>query len=58
MSKIRRLGVEWHTAWNAIKVEATKRVKRPEQVKGVTALGVDEHIWRPGMRGRIRAVRR
>ena len=52
----RHLGVDWHTAWNAIKVEATKRVKRPERVKGVTALGVDEHIWRPGMRGKNRAV--
>jgi transposase len=52
----RHLGVDWHTAWNAIKVEATKRVKRPERDKGVTALGVDEHIWRPGMRGKNRAV--
>jgi transposase len=52
----RHLGVDWHTAWNAIKVETTKRVKRPERVTGVTALGVDEHIWRPGMRSKNRAV--
>jgi hypothetical protein len=25
----RHLGVDWHTAWTAIKVEATRRAKRP-----------------------------
>ncbi len=25
-------------------------------MKGVTALGVDEHVWRPGMRSKNRAV--
>ncbi len=52
----RHLGVDWHTAWNAVKAEAGKRIREPERTRGVTALGVDEHIWRPGMRGRNRAV--
>src|SRR5215210_5501069 len=28
----RHLGVDWHTVWTAIKVEATKRAKRPERL--------------------------
>ncbi|TCN39313.1 transposase IS204/IS1001/IS1096/IS1165 family protein [Kribbella orskensis] len=30
----RHLGVDWHTAWAAIKTEATRRVSRPERLKG------------------------
>jgi transposase len=52
----RHLGVDWHTCWNAIKAEAGRRVKKPERLKGVQTLGVDEHIWRPSMRGTSRAV--
>jgi transposase len=52
----RHLGVDWHTAWNAIKAETTRRVKRPGRLKGVKTLGVDEHIWRPGLRAKNRAV--
>jgi len=52
----RHLGVDWHTAWAAIKVEATRRAKRPERLTGVTTLGVDEHIWRPSLKHRERAV--
>lgn len=52
----RQLGVDWHTAWAAIKTEATRRIKNPERLKGVKTLGVDEHIWRPGLRGKERAV--
>jgi transposase len=51
----RHLGVDWHTAWAAIKVEATRRAKRPERLAGVTTLGVDEHIWR-SLKHRERAV--
>jgi transposase len=52
----RHLGVDWHTAWDAIKTEARGRVKRPERLKGVKTLGVDEHIWRPSMRSTTKAV--
>ena len=52
----RHLGVDWHTAWAAIKTEARRRVKKPERLTGVKTLGVDEHIWRPGLRATNRAV--
>lgn len=52
----RHLGVDWHTAWAAIKTEARRRVKEPERLTGVKTLGVDEHIWRPGLRATNRAV--
>lgn len=52
----RRLGVDWHTCWNAIEVEATARVGRAERLDKVTTLGVDEHIWRPSRVGVDRAV--
>ncbi len=52
----RHLGVDWHTAWAAIKTEAKGRVKRPERLKGIKTLGVDEHIWRPSMRSTNKAV--
>ena len=40
------LGVDWHTAWAAIKTGATRRSARPERTTGVRTLGVDEHIVR------------
>jgi len=40
------LGVDWHTAWAAIKTEATRRSARPERTTGVRTLGVYEHIVR------------
>jgi len=43
----RHLGVDWHTAWSAIKTEAERHLSRPGRVKGIKTLGVDEHIWRP-----------
>jgi transposase len=53
----RRLGVDWHTAWNAIEAEAVVRVEDPGRLNGVRVLGVDEHIWRPSRVGdRDRAV--
>jgi transposase len=30
----RHLGVDWHTAWAAIKTEATRRIKNPSGSKG------------------------
>jgi transposase len=44
----RHLRVDWHTLWRAVKAEAAVRVGRPERLRGVKSLGVDEHIWRPG----------
>jgi len=52
----RRLGVDWHTCWDAIEVEAKARVGKKERLAGVTSLGVDEHIWRPSRIGVDRAV--
>lgn len=52
----RRLGVDWHTLWDALKVEAHRRADDPARLAGVTALGVDEHVWRPGKFGAGREV--
>ncbi|WP_427132719.1 ISL3 family transposase [Pseudarthrobacter sp. S9] len=40
-----QLGVSWHTVWDAIKAEATRRIAEPRRLSGVDALGVDEHVW-------------
>ena len=42
----RHLGVDWHTAWDAIEVEAQARTTNPARLRGVRTLGVDEHIVR------------
>lgn len=47
----RHLGVDWHTCWDAIEVEATRRLADPTRLEGVEVLGVDEHIWRPSKIG-------
>jgi transposase len=52
----RQLGVDWHTAWNAIELEAKARTSDPQRLAGVKTLGVDEHIWRPSRIGVDRAV--
>jgi hypothetical protein len=52
----RHLGVDWHTAWDAIEVEAKARTSNPDRLSGVKTLGVDEHIWRPSRIGVDRAV--
>jgi len=52
----RRLGVDWHTLWDALKVEAARRADDPNRLAGVSALGVDEHVWRPGRFGAGREV--
>lgn len=52
----RHLGVDWHTCWDAIEVEAKARVSDPARLKNVKTLGVDEHIWRPSRIGVDRAV--
>src|SRR5215207_4909744 len=43
----RHLGVDWHTCWDAVEVEAKARIGDPSRLKNVKTLGVDEHIWRP-----------
>jgi len=47
----RHLCVDWHTLWDAIEVEASRRLADPERMRGVSVLGVDEHIWRPSKIG-------
>jgi transposase len=48
----RRLGVDWHTLWTAIKPLLAELAGDPTRFDGVAVLGVDEHIWhhapRPG----------
>jgi hypothetical protein len=34
--------VSWHTAWDA---EARRRIADTGRLKGVNAIGVDEHVW-------------
>jgi transposase len=52
----RQLGVDWHTCWNAVEVEAKARTSDPVRLQNVKTLGVDEHIWRPSRIGVDRAV--
>jgi transposase len=52
----RHLGVDWHTCWDAVELEAKARTTNPDRLKGVKTLGVDEHIWRPSRIGIDRAV--
>jgi transposase len=52
----RHLGVDWHTCWDAIEVEAKARTSNPDRLRAVKILGVDEHIWRPSRIGVDRAV--
>ena len=48
----RRLGVDWHTVWDAIAPLLDALADDPARLAGVEILGVDEHIWhhapRPG----------
>jgi hypothetical protein len=52
----RHLGVDWHTCWSAVEIEAKARVADPERLQNVQTLGVDEHVWRPSRIGVDRAV--
>ena len=51
-SVARRLGVDWHTVWDAIKPLLAELADDPDRLAGVDTLGVDEHVWhhrpRPG----------
>ncbi len=51
----RHLGVDWHTCWDAVEVEAQRRLGDPTRLDGVRTIGVDEHIW-PGKFGAGREV--
>jgi hypothetical protein len=48
----RRLGVDWHTVWDAIAPLLAELADDPDRLAGIDTLGVDEHIWhhqpRPG----------
>jgi transposase len=52
----RHLGVDWHTCWDAVELEAKARTSNPDRLRAVKTLGVDEHIWRPSRIGVDRAV--
>jgi transposase len=51
-SVARRLGVDWHTVWAAIKPLLEELADDPYRLADVDTVGVDEHIWhhqsRPG----------
>ena len=48
----RRLGVDWHTVWDAVAPLLAALADDPARLVDVVVLGVDEHIWhhtpRPG----------
>jgi transposase len=41
----RRLGVDWHTVWDAIRPLLAELAGDPDRLVGVEVLGVDEHLW-------------
>lgn len=43
----RHVGVAWDTCWKAFEAAARTLIERPDRVRGVKTIGVDEHIWRP-----------
>jgi len=51
----RRLGVDWHTVWDAIRPLLAELADDPERRAGVDTLGVDEHILAPPAAARERA---
>lgn len=40
------LGVAWSTVWGAIAPVIEAQLAAEERLAGVSALGVDEHVWR------------
>jgi hypothetical protein len=42
----RRLGMDWHTVWDAIAPLLHELAEDPARLAGVDTLGVDEHIVR------------
>jgi transposase len=44
-SVARRLGVDWHTVWDAIRPLLSGLADDPARLAEVEILGVDEHIW-------------
>ena len=41
----RRLGVDWHTVWDAIRPVLAELADDPARLAEVAVLGVDEHLW-------------
>lgn len=41
----RQLGVDWHTLWAHVEPKLREMAGDPARLQGVTALGVDEHLW-------------
>ena len=56
----RRLGVDWHTVWDAVRPVLADLADDEDRFAGVTTLGVDEHVagTTPRTRRRTRAPRR
>jgi transposase len=44
-SVARRLGVDWHTVWDAIRPLLAELADDPARLAGVEVLGVDDHLW-------------
>jgi len=45
-SVARRLGVDWHTVWDAIAPLLVELAEDPDRLAGVDTIGVDEHVVR------------
>jgi transposase len=41
----RRLGVDWHTVWDAVRPVLADLADDEDRFAGVSTLGVDEHVW-------------
>jgi transposase len=50
-SVARRLGVDWHTVWDAIRPLLADLAGDPGRLVGVEVLGVDEHLWHHSPKG-------
>jgi transposase len=49
---VARVAVSWNTANNAVLAEGQRvLIDDPHRFDGVTAIGVDEHVWRHTRRG-------
>jgi transposase len=51
-SVARALGAGWNTVMDAVREHGTPLVDDPERMRGVQAVGVDEHVWQHAGAGR------
>jgi transposase len=52
VGRARGLGVGWQTINRHVLARGTPVVEDPDRLEGVTAVGVDEHVWQRGTGGR------